>query len=109
MFQQQRNEEKDEKAVQKVEKDIGQVIAERVELPDPIVNGITEHPNRLVGPSTGDEHIDDVPPIQTLDLWIGIDHSIIPIGKFVSQGIEVQESNKENEEDNKGDGPTSCQ
>jgi hypothetical protein len=51
-----------------------------------IIDGITHHPNGLVRRALSkSENLKDISPIEAFNLWIGINHRIIPIGKEVSQ------------------------
>jgi hypothetical protein len=71
------------------------VITHGVKLPNLIINGITEHTDRLVGiPGFKREYLLDPFPIQIPDRAIQINHPIIPIRELVFQGIEVEYGNQ---------------
>jgi hypothetical protein len=61
------------------------MITQRVQFPETIIDGITQDPNGLVGRSLlMRKDLKDIFPIEAFNLWIGINHRIIPIGKKVS-------------------------
>jgi len=78
--------QKDHDTGEDVEKNVRDTITHGVQLPEFIINGITEHANGLVsGALLKSKNLNDISPIEASDLWIGIDHRIVPIGKEVAQ------------------------
>jgi len=74
------------------------VISQRIELPEMIIDGVTEHPDRLIGGGLmKGEDSPEVLPIEALHLGITIYHRIVPVGKEVPQGIKVEPGHKQNQ------------
>jgi orotate phosphoribosyltransferase-like protein len=75
------------------------VIPERIEFPETIVDGITQHPNRLIGcASFVSEHSANAIPIKATNVIVGIDQSVVPVGEIVAQCVEIQPRPYQHEE-----------
>jgi hypothetical protein len=66
------------------------MITKRIEPPEVIINDIAQDPNGLVSRSSFvGEDVLEIIPGQVSDLTIGIDHSVIPIGEYITEGIKI--------------------
>jgi hypothetical protein len=82
---------KDHDTGQDIKKDIGDVITQRVKFPNPVIDGITKDPDGLVCICfLKREYLFDPTPTQISNVGILVNHSIVPIGELVPQGIEVE-------------------
>ena len=71
------------------------MVTKRIEFPNPVINGIAEHPDGLVSiPLFEGKYLLNPGPVQMSDLGILIDHPIIPICKLVFERVEVEYCNK---------------
>jgi hypothetical protein len=78
-----------------IKEDVGEVITEGIELPEMIIDGITEHPDGLKSISLLKcEYFLDPVPIQIPDGGILVNHPVVPICKLVSKRIEVKNPNQ---------------
>jgi hypothetical protein len=76
----------DHDASKDVEEDVRDVITEWIELPEIIIDSITQNSDGLVSRALSkSEDLKYISPIEAFNLWIGINHRIIPVGKLVSQ------------------------
>jgi hypothetical protein len=73
-----------------VEEDVRDVITEWIELPEIVIDCVTQNPNWLIRrPLHICKYVLNIPPTKTPNLRVFIDHRIIPVGKGVIQRIQI--------------------